>query len=169
MHQARTSRPIDSQLVTRSFIMSIAPLWKQELSYSDPQVIYNPLKDTSMSKWLQSLYEYLLKFRGVNKCPLAYVARAQVEVKPHATYPTTEYETFINKWYHGHHMTNTYMVRTTRPSGTFYMMPWNTIHHILQFGLLHVPRTVGLYILLSHSLIRGDIEITRYLKKQRTI
>ena len=28
----------------------------------------------------------------MNKCPLAYVERAQVAVKPHATDPATEYE-----------------------------------------------------------------------------
>ena len=45
-----------------------------------------------MSKWLELLYEYLLKLRGVNKYPLAYVARAQVAVKPYATDTATEYE-----------------------------------------------------------------------------
>ena len=46
MHQARTSRTIDSQSTTRAFIISLAPLLEQELAYSDPQAIYNPLKDT---------------------------------------------------------------------------------------------------------------------------
>ena len=32
MHQARTSRPIDSQLMTRGFIMSLDPLQEQELA-----------------------------------------------------------------------------------------------------------------------------------------
>ena len=45
-----------------------------------------------MSKCLESLDDYLLKCREVNKSPLAYVARAQVVVKPHATDPATEYE-----------------------------------------------------------------------------
>ena len=36
MHQARTSRPIDSQSMTHAFIMSLAPLHEQELSYSKP-------------------------------------------------------------------------------------------------------------------------------------
>ena len=72
--------------------MSLVPLLEQEIVYSDPQAIYNPLNYTYMSKWIESLYDYLLKFRGVNKCPLAYVARAQVEVKPHAADPTTDYE-----------------------------------------------------------------------------
>ena len=53
MHQAHTSRPIDSKLTTREFIMYIAPLWEQELSYSDPQAIDRPLKDILMSKWLE--------------------------------------------------------------------------------------------------------------------
>ena len=97
MHQAHTSRPIDSQLMTRAFIKSLAPLLEQELSYSDPQAIDNPLNDTSMSKWLESLDDYLSKFRGVNKFPLAYVARAQVAVKPHAAYPATEYKMLINR------------------------------------------------------------------------
>ena len=44
-----------------------------------------------MSNCLESLYAHLLKFRGVNKCSLAYVARAQVVVKPHAEDPATEY------------------------------------------------------------------------------
>ena len=38
------------------------------------------------------LDDYLLKCRGLNKCPLAYVAIAQVAVKPHATDPATDYE-----------------------------------------------------------------------------
>ena len=45
-----------------------------------------------MSKWLDSLDEYLLKCRRVNKCPLAYVARSQVEVKAHAMDPAIDYE-----------------------------------------------------------------------------
>ena len=76
MHQSHISRPIDSKSMTRSFIMSLDKLREHELSYSEPQAIDNPLKDTSMSKWLESLYEYLLKCRGVNKWPLAYVVRS---------------------------------------------------------------------------------------------
>ena len=45
-----------------------------------------------MSKWIESLDEYLLKYGGVNKCPLAYVAIYQVAVKPHAMDPATDYE-----------------------------------------------------------------------------
>ena len=71
--------------------MSLAPLREQELSYSDNQAIDNLLKDISMSKWLESLYEYLLTCQGVHKCPLAYVARAQVAGKPHAKDPATDY------------------------------------------------------------------------------
>ena len=54
MHQARTLRPIYSQLMTRAFIMSHAPLQEQEPAYSEPREIDKPLKDTSMSKWLES-------------------------------------------------------------------------------------------------------------------
>ena len=54
MHQSRTSRPIDSQLMTRAFNMFLAPLREQELAYSEPQETDNPLKDTSMSKWIKS-------------------------------------------------------------------------------------------------------------------
>ena len=75
MHQACTSGPIDSQLMTRAFIMPLAPLQEQELAYSKPQAIYKRLRDTSMPKWLESLDDYLLKCWGVNKCSLAYVAR----------------------------------------------------------------------------------------------
>ena len=53
MHQARTLIPIESQPITRAFIMSLAPPQEQELAYSDPQAIDNPLKDTSMAKWLE--------------------------------------------------------------------------------------------------------------------
>ena len=63
MHQERTSRPIDSQSMTRSFIMYLAPLRQQELAYSDPQATDNPLKDKSMSKRLDSLDDHLLKCR----------------------------------------------------------------------------------------------------------
>ena len=45
-----------------------------------------------MSKWLDSLDDYVLKFRGVNKFPLAYVAKSQVAVKPNAMDPATDYE-----------------------------------------------------------------------------
>ena len=45
-----------------------------------------------MSKWLESLYNYLLKFRGANNPPLAYVERSQVAVKPHAMDPADDYE-----------------------------------------------------------------------------
>ena len=45
-----------------------------------------------MSKWLESLDDYLLIFREVNKCPMAYVARSQVDVKLHAMDPATDYE-----------------------------------------------------------------------------
>ena len=47
-----------------------------------------------MYKWIESLDDYLLKCRGVNKCPLAYVARSQVAVKPHAMDPAIDYENF---------------------------------------------------------------------------
>ena len=40
-----------------------APLREQELVYSDTQEIDKLLKDTSMSKWIESLDYYLLKFR----------------------------------------------------------------------------------------------------------
>ena len=45
-----------------------------------------------MYKWLESLDDYLLKFRGVNNPPLEYVARSKVAVKPHAMDPATDYE-----------------------------------------------------------------------------
>ena len=45
-----------------------------------------------MFKWFDSLDDYLLKFWGVNKCPLAYVAISQVAVKPHAMDPAIDYE-----------------------------------------------------------------------------
>ena len=51
----------------------------------------NPLRDTYMSKWLESLYDYLFKCRGVNKSPLAYVAISQVVVKSHLMDPSTDY------------------------------------------------------------------------------
>ena len=72
--------------------MSLDQLREQDLADSEPQAIYNPLRDTSMSKWLEPLYDYLLKCRGMNKSPLAYVARSQVAVEPHAMDPVTDYE-----------------------------------------------------------------------------
>ena len=92
MHQTRTLIPIDSKSMNRVLIISLAAIPEQELSYNEPQAIYNPLKDTLMSKWLESIDDYLLKFWGVNKCPLSYVARTQISVKPHATDPDTNYE-----------------------------------------------------------------------------
>ena len=41
---------------------------------------------------LESLDEHILKCRGVNKPPLAYVARSQVVVKPHEMDTATDYE-----------------------------------------------------------------------------
>ena len=78
--------------MTRAFSLSLAPLREQELAYSEPQAIHNPLKE-----WIESLYDYLFKCWEVNKCPLEYVARAQVAVKPHATDPATDYEMLIKK------------------------------------------------------------------------
>ena len=46
MHQARTSRPIESQSMTRAFIMYLAPLQEEELAYSEPRTIHKPLRDT---------------------------------------------------------------------------------------------------------------------------
>ena len=87
MHQSHTSRPIESQSMTQAFIMSLASLWEQELAYSKPREI-----DTYMSKWLDSIDDYLLKCRLVNKCPLAYVAIFQVVVKPHTMDPAASYK-----------------------------------------------------------------------------
>ena len=53
IHQARTSRPMDSQPMTRAFIMSLAPLQEQELAHSKPRAIDEPLRDTSMSDWFE--------------------------------------------------------------------------------------------------------------------
>ena len=92
MHQARTSRRIDSQSMTRAFIISLATLREQDLAYSEPGAIDNPLRDTSMSKWLESLDYCLLKCQGVNNPPLAYVTRSQVAVKPHAMDPSANDE-----------------------------------------------------------------------------
>ena len=55
MHQVGTSRPIDSQSMTRTFIMSLTPLREQDMGYSEPREKDEPLRDTSMSKWIESL------------------------------------------------------------------------------------------------------------------
>ena len=60
MHQPRTSRPINAQTMTRTFIMSLAPLRERELVYKDPVAIEKPLKDTTMAKWLEGLDDYLI-------------------------------------------------------------------------------------------------------------
>ena len=62
MHQACTYRPIDSQLTTRSFIMPLALLREQDMAYSKLRAIDKPLRNTSMSKWIESLDDYLLNF-----------------------------------------------------------------------------------------------------------
>ena len=49
-----------------------------------------------MYKWLESLYDYLLKCRGVNKCPLADVVGYKVAVKPYAIDPAIDDEN-VNK------------------------------------------------------------------------
>ena len=43
MRQTRTSRPINAQTMTRTFIMSLAPLREQERVYKDPVSIEKPL------------------------------------------------------------------------------------------------------------------------------
>ena len=44
-----------------------------------------------MPKWLETLDDNLRKIRGVNQVPLAYVARVDVVVRPHADDPTADY------------------------------------------------------------------------------
>ena len=83
MHNDHTSRPTNSRSMTREFFMSLVPLCEQELAYISPPASDKPLTTTSMSKWLESLDDYLRKVRGVNKCPLAYISREDVAVKPH--------------------------------------------------------------------------------------
>ena len=85
-------RPIDSQWMSREFIISLDSLQEQEISYSYHKSIDKPQKYTSMSRWLESLDDYLLKCWVVNKPPLAYVARSHVAVKTHETYSATDYE-----------------------------------------------------------------------------
>ena len=55
IHQALTSIPIDSQSMTWAFIMSLDPQREQDLAYSEPRAIDKPQRDTSMSKWLDSV------------------------------------------------------------------------------------------------------------------
>ena len=69
MHQTRTSRPITPATMTRVYIMSLSPLRDLELSYPTLVNMEKPLKDATMSKWLESLDDFLLKVRGVRKCP----------------------------------------------------------------------------------------------------
>ena len=103
--------------------MSLSPLQEQELAYSEPQAIYKPLKYTLMSKWLESLDDYLSKFRGANKCPLEYVARPQVAVKPHAADPDTEYENVDQDMTSWAPYDQYVYGADNNPSGTLYMMP----------------------------------------------
>ena len=67
MHQACTRRPIDSQSMTRAFIMSLTTLREQELSYSKPRAIDKPLRDTSMPKWIVSLDDQQYVYGADNK------------------------------------------------------------------------------------------------------
>ena len=77
--------------------MSFVTLREQDLAYSEPRAIDKPQRDTSISKWLESLDDYLLKCWRVNKCPLEYVARFQVAAKPHAMDTATNYENIDQK------------------------------------------------------------------------
>ena len=85
-----------------------------------------------MSKWLESLDYYLLKCWGVNKCPLAYVARSQVVVKPHAIDPATKYE-------------NVDQEITSRASHDQYLYVadnktlWHILHHALKYHSSYTP------------------------------
>ena len=91
MHLTRTSRPITPATMTRVWIMSLAPLRELEQSYATLGDMEKPLTNTTMSKWLEALDDFLLKVRGVRKCPLAYVTREPATVPPHATDPTAGY------------------------------------------------------------------------------
>ena len=71
--------------------MFLSPLHEQELSYRTPKPIEKPLKDATMSKWLEALDDHLMKVRGVNTYPLAYVKREDATVPNHAMDPSTGY------------------------------------------------------------------------------
>ena len=56
MNQEFTSIPIDSKSMTRAFIMYFDLLQEHDHSYSKPRAIDKPLRGTSMSNFLESLY-----------------------------------------------------------------------------------------------------------------
>ena len=91
MHQTRTSRPITPATMTRAHIMSLSPLRDLEKSYATLASMEKPTTNYSMSKWLEALDDFLLKVRGVQKCPLAYCTRESATVQAHATDPSTGY------------------------------------------------------------------------------
>ena len=75
--------------------------------------------------------------------------------KPHEMNPATDYgNVYQEMTSRAPHEQYVYGA-DTRPSGTFCMMHLKTIHNMLQLGLLHVPRNVGLHILISHFIIWG--------------
>ena len=85
-----------------------------------------------MSKWLESLDDYLLKCRGVNKFLLVYIARFQVVVKPHSIDPATKYE-------------NVDQEITSRASHDQYLYVadnktlWHILHHALKYHSSYTP------------------------------
>ena len=52
IHQARTSRPIDSQSTTRAFVMSLVPLRGKDLDYSKLRAIDKPLEEETFYEML---------------------------------------------------------------------------------------------------------------------
>ena len=81
-----------------------------------------------MSKWIESLDDYLLKCRGVNKCHLAYVAISKMAVKPHEMDPAIDIENVDQE-----------MMSQAPHDQYVYGVDNKTIWHILQYSLKDHP------------------------------
>ena len=94
-------RPVDAATLTRSRIKSMKAFYTIEDEHTDPKEMPAVSKTLPVLKWLEILDTTLQDMRGVQKSPLSYLIRDEVNVPAHADDPLratkaygTAYETF---------------------------------------------------------------------------
>ena len=94
-------RPVDNVTLTRSRIKSMKTFFNIEDEHTEPKEIPAVSKTLPVLKWLEILETTLQDMRGVQKSPLSYLIRNDVDVLLHADDPLratraygTAYETF---------------------------------------------------------------------------
>jgi hypothetical protein len=94
-HLIRTSRPLDSPAtaLTPANIAIFSGLKQAEDAYTDPPAIPILTKIDRIRSHIEDIDAQLLKTSGMAKTPLAYVVRNDVNVLPHNTDPSGDYNT----------------------------------------------------------------------------